>query len=302
MGSRRSNERSKKWVGMAETSTCDKTTDVGAYLLGGLSPAESLAFRTHADTCVHCSAELSELRTVTRQLSNADPDVLLGIAPLQPSPSVLTSILNRAASIPPGTDAPDRLVTDLRHTAPVPQPSAARVPARSRSVRRPLAITLAGLAAAFGLGIGSTLTVQTALDDPSVPTSIAQAPPTTANQLAFSWGEPGTKGEEIEFAAATKPSGPKAWAWVGSGKAGTYAQLAVKGLEPGKTYGWWFEKADGERVRLGTFVFPADQTSWLRCPGGTSIERSELIAIGATDVETKVDVLRAYLPEPAKPI
>jgi hypothetical protein len=284
---------------MAENSTCDKTTDVGAYLLGGMSSAESSAFRAHADMCTSCSSELSELRPVTSRLSNADPNVLMGIPRLEPSPSVLVAILDQAASITPGTDAPSRLVDDVRHSR---SDASQRFAHQPLARRRPFAVGLAGLAAAFGLGIGSTLTVQSALDDSAPSTSVAAPPTTASNSLEFSWGEPGTKGEEVQFASVKQTGSPKAWAWIGSGKAGTYAQLAVKGLTPGKTYGWWFEKANGERVRLGTFVFPPGQTSWLRCPGGTSIDRNELVAIGATEVDTKTDVLRAELPVAAKPV
>jgi hypothetical protein len=82
--------------------------------------------------------------------------------------------------------------------------------------------------------------------------------------------------------------------WSGAPQRG----LNTKGLSAGATYKWWFEKNDGTRVGLGSFVFPAGQTDWVVCPGGTSIERVELNAIGATDANG-VDILRADLPEPA---
>jgi hypothetical protein len=84
-------------------------------------------------------------------------------------------------------------------------------------------------------------------------------------------------------------------------RAGTYAWLYVSEFEVGKIYKWWFIKRDGSRVGLGSFKFPEVKPGeeWLRCPGHTAIDRSELIAIGATD-ENGVDVVTQKLPPAPK--
>jgi hypothetical protein len=125
-------------------------------------------------------------------------------------------------------------------------------------------------------------------------------------QVASRLNKEPTTGQRIQFVSQTKgnnpatavPSGeeaPKAWAWVNTTSAGTYAWLYTRNLKPGVVYGWWFEKADGTRVGLGTFRFPKDQKDWLICPGSTSVLRSEFVFIGATD-EAGKEVLRAKLP------
>ena len=94
---------------------------------------------------------------------------------------------------------------------------------------------------------------------------------------------------------------PKAWASIDQTPAGTYAYLYVRDFEIGKVYRWWFIKRDGTRVPLGSFKYPGavDGDEWLRCPGHTALERTELIAIGATN-EAGFDVVRQDLPPAPK--
>ena len=63
----------------------------------------------------------------------------------------------------------------------------------------------------------------------------------------------------------------------------------------------WFVKRDGTKVPLGSFRYPGhvDGEEWLRCPGHTAIDRSELIAVGATD-DAGIDILRQELPPAPK--
>ncbi len=156
------------------------------------------------------------------------------------------------------------------------------MPGAARNQWKVAAATVAIFAA--GSGVGWTARLAAA---PS-------APPTTQRTY---WGA-GTESapQKVSF-VSTGAVGPKAWASVSSGPAGTYAALYTKGLKPHHTYKWWFEKADGTRIGLGSFVFPEGQSDWVVCPGGTSTERVELKAIGATD-DYGVDVLRAELPTP----
>jgi hypothetical protein len=125
----------------------------------------------------------------------------------------------------------------------------------------------------------------------------APTAPTTSRAVYWGTGQE-TNLQKVYFAHAE--AGPRAWASISSGPAGTYAALYTKGLQANTTYRWWFETLEGTRVPLGSFVFPENQTDWVVCPGGTSVERIKLAAIGATDPDG-IDVLRAALPNAARP-
>ena len=236
---------------------CTRTIDVGAYLLGGLPQDEAVALRHHIDGCAVCLDAMQELQPLTDQMSTTD----------------LRSFAGMAIEAPP-TDLRDRILQRATFE------SAETAPARSR---RGLKLAAAA-ATVFAIGTGTGWTAQLAAS----PT----APPTTRRVY---WGT-GTEAapQNVKFVTAGT-NAPKAWAAISSGQAGTYAALYTKGLTPNLTYKWWFEKIDGTRVGLGSFVFPEGQTDWVVCPGGTAVERVQLKAIGATD-PNGVDVLRADLP------
>lgn len=244
---------------------CTRTTDIGAYLLGGLPQDEAVALRHHIDGCAECAAAMRELQPLTDQLSTTDLRSFAGMTVETPSDDLRDRILHRAAT-----------ESDRFGNAPRGSVHKWKVAAAS--------------AAVFAVGAGTGWSANLAAS-PSVP-------PTTNHVY---WGT-GTEAapQKVKFvpaAGAAGVVGPKAWAAVSSGPAGTYAALYTKGLKPNVTYRWWFEKVDGTRVGLGSFVFPAGQSDWVVCPGGTSVERVELKAIGATD-PNGVDVLRADLPPP----
>jgi hypothetical protein len=241
-------------------------TDIGAYLLGGLSADEAVALRHHIDVCPPCSEALNDLQPITDQLGAIDLRSFAGMAIETPPDDLRDRILRTAAA---DLDTEVTVTRLQRRVAPWKVAAAA--------------------AALFAVGTGTGWTAHLA----AAPTETA--PPTTRRVY---WGT-GNEAipQKVKFVSATD-SPTKAWAAVSSGPAGTYAALYTKGLSAGETYRWWFEKNDGTRVGLGSFVFPAGQTDWVVCPGGTSIERVELKAIGATDANG-VDVLRADLPEPA---
>ncbi len=243
---------------------CTHTTDIGAYLLGGLPQDEAVALRHHIDLCAHCAEALRDLQPLTDQLSATDLRAFAGMTVETPSPELRDRILHRAAAEPAAHSEGSAL-------------------GRAGVSRWKVA---AAAAVVFAAGSGAGWTAQLA--------AAPSAPPTTQRTY---WGT-GTEAEpqKVRF-VSTSTTGPKAWASVSSGPAGTYAALYTKGLKPRHTYKWWFEKADGTRVGLGSFVFPEGQTDWVVCPGGTSVERVELKAIGATD-DYGVDVLRAELPIP----
>ncbi len=239
---------------------CTRTVDVGAYLLAGLPADEAAAFRVHADGCASCSAALAELQPVTDQLGRSDLRTFAGVAVEQPSPDLRERILERAGEFPPAnTDG----VVELQQ----------------RRSRRSIGwkAAAAAVVVAFGIGAGSGRFLR-----PATP------------QRYFGAG-PNAVAQRVDFASASK-TGPAAWAYLSSDTAGTYAVMYTKGLSDGKTYKWWLEKLDGTRVPMGSFVFPSGQQNWVVCPGGTSIERAELKAIGVSS--DGKDVLRAELPAP----
>jgi hypothetical protein len=65
--------------------TCrDGATDLGAYVLGALDPAERRRVDEHVRGCPSCAAELAELRSLPRLLDMVGPDDLRA-APVTPS-------------------------------------------------------------------------------------------------------------------------------------------------------------------------------------------------------------------------
>jgi hypothetical protein len=243
----------------AFASRCERSIDVGAYLLGGMSTEEAVEMRAHVDQCLQCASDLAELQPVTDQLAQSDLRAFAGLPVEEPSEGLRSRILASALA------ESGAKVVDIND-------------------RRRLKVgwkAAASVGVAFLLGAGSGY--------------VAKPAAAPARRPYFGTGTNDVT-QRVNF-VSTNALGPQAWANVSSGPAGTYAALYTKGLQVG-TYRWWFEKQDGTRVALGSFVFPKNQTKWVVCPGGTSVERIELKAIGATDSYGN-DVLRAELPTPA---
>jgi hypothetical protein len=261
---------------------CTRTVDLGAYLLGGMSESESLAMRSHIDECQWCSAEVRLLHPVVDLLDSAELASTIVGERLEPTPDVRNRLFERANAELLATTPSDTL--DVLPSAAVASLDAQRTAPRRLTRRLVLASALA-----FSLGAGSVLGVQRLVADP-----------------------PKRPGEKIPFkkislpgvspaVAANPKTKPKAWVYIEQQRAGTYAWLYVTEFEVGKIYKWWFIKRDGSRVGLGSFKFPGAKPGeeWLRCPGHTALDRSELIAIGATDSDG-VDVVRQDLPPAPK--
>ncbi len=250
---------------------CARTVDLGAYLLGGMSESEARDMRVHIDTCTWCSRELFELRPVADLLDSTELASSIIGERLEPTPDAASKLFARASS-------------ELAAPGSVVAPFSA--PARQRVRRRTM---VAAGAAVFALGVGSTLgTQQLVAKDKPKPTgervqfvSISLDPKNTA---------PTTVPKDPE-------KGPKAWAYITQTPAGTYAYLYVRDFEVGQIYKWWFIKRDGTRVPLGSFRYPGavNGDEWLQCPGHTAFDRSELIAIGATNADG-LDVVKQDLP------
>jgi hypothetical protein len=267
---------------------CAHTIDLGAYLLGGMSEAESIAMRSHVDGCEWCSVELRSLHPVVDMLDSTELASTIIGERLEPTPDVRTRLFERAhaelraetENVTPATQLTP--ATPATVTGSVSSLEEHRNLPRRRSTRT----LVAASAIAFSLGAGSVLGVQRLTAD---------SPARPGEKIGFSKiSLPGVTPET----ASNPKTKPRAWVYIEQQRAGTYAWLYVSEFEVGKIYRWWFIKRDGSRVGLGSFKFPGVKPGeeWLRCPGHTALDRSELIAIGATD-ESGVDVVRQDLPK-----
>jgi hypothetical protein len=285
----------KKWAGMsnqdgsvnANELQCARTIDLGAYLLGGMSEGESLEMRSHIDGCEWCSAELRLLHPVVDMLDSTELASSIIGERLEPTPEVRNRLFERASAELrdlPG-DVSSGLLTPSDPVAAVVSLGEHQTAPRRRSTRN---LVIAS-ALAFSLGAGSVLGVQRLAAD---------APKRPGEKIGFT--KISLPGVSPEVASDPKTK-PKAWVYIEQQRAGTYAWLYVSEFEVGKIYKWWFIKRDGSRVGLGSFKFPEVKPGeeWLRCPGHTAFDRSELIAIGATD-ENGVDVVSQKLPPAPK--
>ncbi len=257
---------------------CERTVELGAYLMGGMNEREAHELRVHIDTCDRCTSELFELQPVADLLDSTELASAIIGERLDPTPDMAARLFARAEQESGGQPS----AAEVR---PAPG-SGGSVFTRPRVRRR--TIVAAG-AAVFALGVGSTLGTQqlVAKDKPS------NGPSKNVERIPF---------QRISLTTPLSPTAPpKAWAAIDQTPAGTYAYLYVRDFEVGKVYKWWFIKRDGSRVPLGSFRYPGQVKGeeWLRCPGHTSFDRSELIAIGATD-DAGVDVVRQDLPPAPK--
>jgi hypothetical protein len=292
----------KKWAGMSNHNApvpenefqCARTIDLGAYLLGGMSEAESVDMRSHVDGCEWCSVELRLLHPIVDMLDSTELASSIIGERLEPTPEVRSRLFERAnaelladssGSADSGGSADSSGSAVGESVAPVVSLDEHRTAPRRRSTRN----LVVASALAFSLGAGSVLGVQRLTAD---------SPKRPGEKIGFTKiSIPG-----ISPAANADPkTKPRAWVYIEQQRAGTYAWLYVSEFEVGKIYKWWFIKKDGSRVGLGSFKFPGVKPGeeWLRCPGHTAFDRSELIAIGATD-ENGVDVVSQKLPPAPK--
>ena len=67
----------------ADTTPCDRTELVAAYMLGALAPSEAAAFEAHVDECNACTEELEWLSPIADSLHAWPTDLLRPSASLQ---------------------------------------------------------------------------------------------------------------------------------------------------------------------------------------------------------------------------
>lgn len=119
---------------------------LGAYLLGGLEPAEARVFEEHLASCADCRLELGELESLPALLDAVPvPDA---VALAAGRPAVEPSAVEPAAA---ATADPRSLMGALTET--LPQPILLKMAARRRKSRRRWT-ALVGAVAAACLGVG----------------------------------------------------------------------------------------------------------------------------------------------------
>ena len=96
---------------------CDHVRpDIGAYVLGGLEPAEEAAVREHLATCSECAAEHASLAGLPRLLALAAPMAEAGPPPAAIEERVLDAIAGERPQQPPR--APRRRLPRARVLVP----------------------------------------------------------------------------------------------------------------------------------------------------------------------------------------
>jgi len=96
---------------------CDHVRpDIGAYVLGGLEPAEQAAVREHLATCSECAAEHASLAGLPRLLALAAPMAEAGPPPAAIEERVLDAIAGERPQQPPR--APRRRLPRARVLVP----------------------------------------------------------------------------------------------------------------------------------------------------------------------------------------
>jgi len=105
---------------------------------------------------------------------------------------------------------------------------------------------------------------------------------------------PAPKVQKEEVAFTTVPAGVVANATLYKRPAGVEVWLQVKGLETGKTYSLWVERANGKHVDCGTF-YALPGTEHIVLP--SNVKRVDTVAIGVDD-ELGHAVMRAPVGPP----
>ena len=186
---------------------------LGAYVLGGLGPAQRGEVERHTATCPACQAELAGLATV--------PALLRRIDPLAAMSTLGTPAGRRGyGAAEPGSDP--ALLTRL-----INQVVAERARRRQQIKRLRMATTVSGLAAVALLAV-------------TVSTSVMERPPpvSPAADIAMTPGDAGS---------ASGRAGLEARAW------GTAVSLELQRLPAGTSFVAWAIADDGRREQAATW-------------------------------------------------
>ena len=143
---------------------------LGAYLLGGLEPAEAAAFEQHLAVCAHCRQELDELASLPALLDAIPVSDAVALT------AAAAAARDRALVPPEPEPVPSRLLDELA--------------ARRRKVRRRWTSAVAAAAAAcLGLGIlAGPLLNQPAKPDASYSVAASSGLEVTVGLVKKTWG------------------------------------------------------------------------------------------------------------------
>ena len=165
---------------------------LGAYLLGGLEPAEALAFEEHLAGCAACRRELAELESL--------PALLDAV----PVPDAVALAAGRgAAAVEPSTAEPQAVAPVLRELA-----------ARRRKARRWRAALVAAVAAAcLAAGVLAGPAVGGLLNPPPTPDASYSLQAENGMQLTVGLVKK-TWGTELELEGRSMPLEGTLYLWV----------------------------------------------------------------------------------------
>jgi hypothetical protein len=220
-------------------SVDESHTQLGAYALGALDPAEAADFeRRHLQTCAQCRFDLNELVALRESLDEVPPEAFLD-GPPEGGDLLLQKTLRR--------------MREEEETAPV------RTSSRPPS-RRGLALVAAAVLVVAALGGGILVGRQTApSSDVAAPLPIP-APPTDVPGTKSVEGRDPTTG--VQLAASVSPfSG-----WV-------RVNVAVKGVKAGEQCLLQVVTKDGQAVTAGSWKVSEKWESQ-----GFSLDGSALVA------------------------
>ncbi len=212
---------------------------LGAYVLGGLGPAERAEIEAHVATCMACQAELAGLAVIPALLRRIDPAAQVT---MPDTPAVRWTGPDEEVGLGFDHAALARLLEQVR---------AERARERNQTRRARVTAGVVGAAAAATVAVTVGLAV---LDRP--------APITPASSVAYITLTPGGVGSSLGRA------GLEGRAW------GTAVSLELQRLPTGTSFVAWAIADDGRREQAATWGPTATGAAQLF--GATAIPRAQL--------------------------
>lgn len=228
---------------------------LGAYVLGGLGPAQRAEVERHMAACPACQAELAGLAVVPALLRRVEPPTQ---AKTPDTAAGIRTGRDGAAELEPDRDVPIALLAQVR---------AERARTRKQTKRARATAAAAGVAAAAALAV----TVSLAVDERPAPAS----PTSPAADIAMTPGETGPSSGRV---------GLEGRAW------GTAVSLELQRLPAGTSFVAWAVADDGRREQAATWT--STPTGAAKLSGATTIARVQLARLEVATT-TGVRVLAA---------
>ncbi|MEU8225470.1 zf-HC2 domain-containing protein [Kribbella sp. NPDC048915] len=152
-------------------------TQLGAYALGALEPAEAAEVDAHLATCAECRAELAELTELKAFLGEVPPEAFLD-GPPDDGDLLLQRTLHEVRAVP---EVPQRVTVSGADVVP-----AMRATRRSRWLLAAAAVVVVGGALGGGVVLGRTTAPDTVVQQQPVPgsTQVTASDATTGATMA----------------------------------------------------------------------------------------------------------------------